>query len=44
MMCVFDVLIIDTDAESYDRRNPHKILYQYENKKKEKYLKACLEI
>ena len=42
-MCVFDILIFDTDAASYYGRHPQKILSQHERCKKGKYLEACLE-
>ena len=42
-MCLFNVLIFDIDTDYYDRRHPHKILYQHEQRKKVKYLEAYLE-
>ena len=42
-MCVFSVLIFDTDAASYDGRYPYKILSQNGRQKKEKCIEACLD-
>ena len=42
-MFVFDIRVVDTDAESHYGKFPHKILSQHERHKKGKYLEACLE-
>ena len=42
-MCFFGICVVDTDAESYYGKCPHKILSQHERQKKGKYLEACLE-
>ena len=41
--CIFDVRITDTDARSYRRKNPQKVIADQEKEKKDKYLNACLE-
>ena len=40
---IFDVRIVDTDAPSYNQRDPAKIIAGQEKAKKGKYLEACLE-
>ena len=42
-MCLFDIFVVDTYAASYDGIYPHKILSRYDQRKKGKYLEACLE-
>ena len=39
---VFDVRITDTEAPSYRRMDPAKVLARHEKEKKDKYLDACL--
>jgi hypothetical protein len=41
--CIVDVRVTDTDAKSYCKRDPDKILESGEKLKKKKYLEACLE-
>jgi hypothetical protein len=41
--CILDVHVTDTDAESYCKRPPAKVLESQEREKKHKYLKNCLE-
>ena len=38
---IFDVRITDTDARSYRRTDPHKVLRTQEAEKKAKYGEAC---
>ena len=38
---LFDVRVVDTDAQSYRARTPHDVLSTAEGKKKRKYLQAC---
>ena len=42
-MCVFDIHIVDTNADSYDWIHPHKILSQHKYHKKGKCIEACRE-
>ena len=42
-MCVFGVLIVDTDAASYEGRHPHRILYHHKRRKKGNYIEAFTE-
>ena len=37
-MCIFDVHVIDTNKESYEGRNPHRIMLYHEQRKKDKYI------
>ena len=39
-MCVFGVRVVDMDADTYPRTQPHKVLKQGEWRKKCKYLYA----
>jgi len=39
---VFDIRITDTEAPSYRRMDPAKVLKKHEKEKKDKYLEACL--
>ena len=39
---VFDIRVTDTEAPSYRRMDPHKVLKKHEKEKKDKYLDACL--
>jgi hypothetical protein len=42
--CVLDARVTDTDAKSYSKRDPAKVLVESQEKeKKRKYLEACLE-
>ena len=41
--CILDVRVTDTDAKSYCKRLPAKVLETHEKEKKRKYLGACLE-
>jgi hypothetical protein len=41
--CIVDVRVTDTDAKSYCKRPPDKVLESGEKLKKKKYLEACLE-
>ena len=41
--CIFDVRITDTDARSYRRKDPQKVIADQEKERKDKYLNACLE-
>ena len=43
-MCVFDISVVDTDAESYDGKFPRKILFQPKRHKKGEYLETFIEI
>ena len=43
-MYVFNFLLVNTDAASYDEKHQHKILSQNEQRKEGKYLDDCLEI
>ena len=36
--------ITDTDAKSYRKKEPMKVLEQHEKEKKDKYLQNCLEM
>ena len=38
---LFDIRVIDTDAQSYHARTPHDVLSTAEGEKKLKYLQAC---
>jgi hypothetical protein len=40
---LFDIRVIDTDAQSYSNRSPKDILSMAEKEKKAKYNKACLD-
>ena len=42
-MCVFDISAVETDAAYYDGRHPRKIFPQNKQRKKGKYIEACLE-
>ena len=39
---VFDIRITDTEAPTYRRMDPAKVLKKHEKEKKDKYLEACL--
>ena len=39
-ICVFGIHVVGTDTESYNGRYQHKIIYQYENRKKVKDIEA----
>jgi hypothetical protein len=41
--CILDVRVTDSDAKSYCKRDPAKVLESQEKEKKRKYLEACLE-
>ena len=41
--CVFNICVVDIDAESYDGRHPQIILSLNERCKEGKYLEDCLE-
>ena len=41
---IFDMRITDTDARSYRKKEPTKVLEQQEKEKKDKYLRTCLEL
>ena len=41
--CVIDVRITDINQPYQINKNPHKLLKDHENKKKKKYLDACLK-
>ncbi len=41
--CIVDVRVTDTDAKSYCKRAPAKVLESQEKEKKRKYLEPCLE-
>ena len=38
---LFDIRVVDTDAQSYRARTPHDVLSTAEGEKKRKYLQAC---
>ena len=40
--CVVDVRVTDTDAKTYQARDPIKILASQEKSKKSQYLESCL--
>ena len=42
-MCVFDIRVVDTDADTYVGTQPHKVLTHHEQCNKVKYLEAFLE-
>jgi hypothetical protein len=42
--CIFNMRITDTDAKSYRKKEPTKVLEQHEKEKKDKYLQNCLEM
>ena len=42
-VCVFGILIFDTDADSYYGRHPQKIMSQNNQQKKGKYIEALLD-
>ena len=42
-MYVFDVRLVDTDADTYMRTQLHKVLTHPDQRKKGKYLEAWLE-
>jgi len=42
--CIFDMRTMDTDARSYWKKEPTKVLEQHEKEKKDKYLQNCLEM
>ena len=42
--CIFDMRIMDTDAKSYRKKEPTKVLEQHEKEKKDKYFQNCLEM
>jgi hypothetical protein len=41
--CILDVRVTNTDAKSYCKHPPAKVLESQEREKKRKYLKNCLE-
>jgi hypothetical protein len=41
--CIVDVRVTDTDAKSYVKQAPAKVLETQEKEKKRKYLEPCLE-
>jgi hypothetical protein len=41
--CILDVRVTDTDAKSYSKRPPAKVLKSQEREKKRKYLENSLE-
>ncbi len=41
--CIVDVRVTDTDAKSYRKRDPAKVLETGEKEKKKKYPESCLE-
>ena len=38
------MLIMDTDAKSYQKKEPTKVLEQHKKEKKDKYLQNCFEM
>jgi hypothetical protein len=41
--CILDVRVTDTDAKSYCKRPPAKVIEMQEKEKKRKYLENCLK-
>ena len=39
-MCVLDFIFVDTDAESYKGKHPHRILSQHKQHKSGKHIEA----
>ena len=42
-MFIFKFRDVDTDAESYDGRHPHKTLGRHKRRKKGKHIDSCLK-
>jgi hypothetical protein len=41
--CILDVRVMDTDAPTYQMKNPHKVIEAAEHLNKKKYLQPCLD-
>ena len=41
--CIFDIRVSDTDAPSYIKLDPVKVIENQEKQKKQKYLQSCLD-